>query len=505
MRNIKTIYILIILSALTLGSNAFTPSYPNFQAEERNKAIELFHNGKFAEALPIFKKLSDSYPSDYLLKYFTGACLIETGVYTKESEMNLLLAGTRDVPAKVFYYLARFYHAKDDWDSAVRFYNRFKNNSQPGQVAELRIDELIKLAFDHTNPFIEAGFQIPEKKEPLQPETSSISQQPIVIEPPANMEIPKEVVVKPDEITDKSKIEQIVTVSEPEQQPESIEIPVEETVQDSTSDIPAIESQPITTTPPPSVAKINFIRFQVNSQVTYLTEDLFQVSEARDAWKTGTEKEIELNGLLSTLTDLRNRYQHTGNPDQRDELARQIIDLERQTLVLRAETNQLFQQARQLEQQWWADADYTTYERFSQVSDSLLRLEETLRVASLPPPPVIDNSLIQENLDLNEEEAEETPDQDGLSYKVQLGSFTRAVPARTQTLFDKIGRIRPIETFVNEEGATVYTTGNMKTYADGLALQNQVRVEGVKDAFVIAIKDGKRIPLPEAKKLTGEE
>ena len=235
----------------------------------------------------------------------------------------------------------------------------------------MRIDELTQLACDHINPFTEAGFQIPD------------------------------------------------------------EVPVK----DTTSDIPAIESQPKATTPPPSVAKVNFISFQVNPRVTYLTVDLFQVAEARDAWKTGTEKESELNGFLETLSDLRNQYQHIGNSAQRDELAHRIIEPERQTMVLR----------------------------------------------------------------------DETPDPDEVSYKVQQGSFTSAVPMRMQALFDKTGKIRTIETFVNEEGATVYTTGKMKTYADGLTLQNQVRVEGVKDAFVIAIKDGKRIPLPEAKILSGEE
>lgn len=462
-----------------MGSNAFMPSYPNFQAEERNKAIELFHNGKFAEALPIFKKLSDSYPSDYLLKYFTGACLIETGVYTKESELNLLLAGTRDVPAKVFYYLARYYHANDDWDSALRFYNRFKNNSQPGQVAELRVDELTRLAYDHINPFTEAGIKIPKKKEPLQPEPNSRIPQPEVIMP--------------------------VLISGQVQSSTTIEIPFEEPLNDTTSEIPVIEPQPTTTAPFPPVTKFNFIRFQVNSKVTYLTEDLFQVAEAREAWKTGTEKETELSQHIEKLSDLRKQYQHTANPVQRDELAHRIIELERQTLELRAETDRLFQRARQLEEQWWADADFNAYESFLQVSDSLLRLQEALRIASLPPPPIIDESQIPDEPDLTEEAADESPDPNEVRYKVQLGSFTSAVPARTQSLFNKIGKIRPIETFVNEDGATVYVTGNMKTFEDGLALQNQIRVEGIKDAFVIAIKDGKRISLPESKKLTGEE
>lgn len=413
------------------------------------------------------------------MKYFTGASLIETGVYTKESELNLLLAGTRDVPTKVFYYLARYYHANHDWDSALRFYNRFKNNSQPGQVAELRVDELTRLAYDHINPFTEGGNIIPKTKETLQPEPNSRIPQPEVIMP---------------ELT-----------SQQVQNSTTIEIPVEEPVNDTTAEIPVIGPRPTTTAPPPSVTKFNFIRFQVNQKVTYLTEDLFQVAEAREAWKTGTENEHKINGFLEKLSGLRKQFQHTANPVQRDELAHRIIELERHTMELRAETDQLFQRARQLEQQWWANADFNAYERFLQVSDSLLRLQEALRTAPLLPPPINDEPQIPYEPDLTEEAADETPGPNEVRYKVQLGSFTSAVPTRTQSLFNKIGKIRPIETFVNEDGATVYVTGNMKTFEDGLALQNQIRVEGIKDAFVIAIKDGKRISLPESKKLTGEE
>lgn len=502
---LKTVYIFFILTAFSWGLKAITPPSPNFQAEERNKAIELFHNGKFAEALPIFKKLSDSYPSDYLLKYFTGASLIETGVYTKESEMNLLLAGTRDVPAKVFYYLARYYHANDDWDSALRFYNRFKNNSQAGPITELRIDELTQLAYDHVNPFTEAGIQIPEKNEPVPPVRSEdnveIKSQEILAKKNEN-EFTK---TKPDIFPDIKESEKPVVIPDSVSEPELTETITQEPIINTNNTTQSTVGQIVTTTPVPPVTKVNFIRFQINSQVTYLTEDLFQVAEARNAWKTGTEKETELNASLEKLSDLRNQYHNTVNPGQRDELAGRIIELERQTLLVRREIDDLYQKARQLEQQWWVDADFKTYERFSQVSDSLLRLEEALRVAALPPPQIVDDLLLPESLDMTEEEPDETSDQDEVSYRVQLGSFTRAVPARTQALFDKIGKIRPIETFVNEEGATVYTTGNMKTFEDGLALQNQVRLEGVKDAFVIAIKDGKRISLPEAKKLTGEE
>ena len=256
---------------------------------------------------------------------------------------------------------------------------------------------------------------------------------------------------------------------------------------------------------PAHAHRTRFIRFQVNPQVTYLTDDMFQVKEAKEAWTSASQKEEELSALLDTLAELRTTYQQALSTADRELLANRIIAMERQTLIQKAETDQLFQNARYLEQQWWADANSDAYEAFKHTSDSLLRLEEALRIAALPPPLVIDELFISEELDADGEGEEDGPGPDDVIYKVQLGSFTRAVPARTQALFDKISKIRPIDTFVGEDGATVYTTGNMRTYADGLALQNQVRVEGVKDAFVIAIRDGKRVSLPEAKILTEEE
>ncbi|HNU78400.1 MAG TPA: SPOR domain-containing protein, partial [Prolixibacteraceae bacterium] len=85
---------------------------------------------------------------------------------------------------------------------------------------------------------------------------------------------------------------------------------------------------------------------------------------------------------------------------------------------------------------------------------------------------------------------------EGIVYKIQLGSFIREIPAKKKAMFDKISKIRIIDTFVNEEGATVYTTGNLANFEDAITLQNQVRQEGIKDAFVIAMKNGKRVSLP---------
>lgn len=495
----KYLLLLMLLALPSAGLRAHI--LPEAQQEERNRAIEMFHSGKFAEALPILKKLSDSYPSDYLLRYFTGASMAETGVYTKETEMNLLLAGSREVPSKVFYYLARYYHALEDWDSAVRFYNRFINNSPASDSSTLKIETLIQLAYAQINPFRNGTVNIPDKSNVTEI-TQQVDPMPAAeLKPAPGKEISKPVTEQEPEVSPPvSVVERTATVIESEGAP--ADLPAAVPAPAPQVQVPSLQE----TLPAAELPDIAFIRFQVNSQVTYLTEDLFQVAEALEAWKTGSAKESELRAITGSMSQLRNRYQNALNPSEREQLAAEIIRMERETLTLRAESEQLIQNARQLEQEWWADADYSIYSRFRQVTDSLSRLQEAVRLAAMPPAPVIDMTVMLDEADDPEADGDETSEnEDGLTYKVQLGAFKGRLPARTQTLFDQISKIRTIDTFENEDGSTVYTSGNMRTFVDGLALQNQIRLEGVKDAFVIAVQNGKRIPLPEAKKITGEE
>ena len=54
---------------------------------------------------------------------------------------------------------------------------------------------------------------------------------------------------------------------------------------------------------------------------------------------------------------------------------------------------------------------------------------------------------------------------------------------------------------LGDKGVVVYTTGNLSTYEDAVKMQNQVRQEGVEDAFVVPYFNGKRITLKEAKEI----
>jgi N-acetylmuramoyl-L-alanine amidase len=75
-------------------------------------------------------------------------------------------------------------------------------------------------------------------------------------------------------------------------------------------------------------------------------------------------------------------------------------------------------------------------------------------------------------------------------YKVQIASSDKKIPLSS----DKFkGVEKPAE--YEDKGIYKYTAGEFAKQDDAVRLQSQLRKSGFKDAFVIAMQDGKRIPL----------
>jgi hypothetical protein len=108
---------------------------------------------------------------------------------------------------------------------------------------------------------------------------------------------------------------------------------------------------------------------------------------------------------------------------------------------------------------------------------------------------------------VNRTTSSETDDttEDELIYKIQLGAYSRGLPAYVKRLFDKLSYIRKIENYTDENGIVVYTTGNLTNYDDAVKMQEQVRREGIEDAYVVPYFNGKRITLNEAKEITNDK
>ena len=86
-------------------------------------------------------------------------------------------------------------------------------------------------------------------------------------------------------------------------------------------------------------------------------------------------------------------------------------------------------------------------------------------------------------------------------YKVQIGAYSQNVPVEAVNAMINMAGYG-IENYKNENGMTIYTVGNFENYFAAEKKCKEVVEKGLTDAFVTAYRDGKKISLSEAKKIT---
>lgn len=84
----------------------------------------------------------------------------------------------------------------------------------------------------------------------------------------------------------------------------------------------------------------------------------------------------------------------------------------------------------------------------------------------------------------------------GVYYKVQIGAFRNDIP---QNLYDQFA---PISGERLNTGITRYTAGFFLEFNGAKQVKQEIRAMGYNDAFIVAYRDGKRIPLYEAAAIT---
>ncbi|MEZ4798332.1 MAG: hypothetical protein R2809_00860 [Flavobacteriales bacterium] len=84
----------------------------------------------------------------------------------------------------------------------------------------------------------------------------------------------------------------------------------------------------------------------------------------------------------------------------------------------------------------------------------------------------------------------------GVYYCVQIGAFRNPIP---QNLFDEFA---PLVATTTPAGFTRYTAGFFLTFENADQVKLDIRRMGYSDAFVVAYRDGKRIPIYEAMAIT---
>ena len=419
------------------------------------QAIKLFDSGRYRDAELIFKNALNDNPESAIINYYYGASRTENNNFTNSDLESLIVANQDESPIKINYYFGIQYHARSNWERALKFYNKY--NSVPHLSEEEKQDllEKIQQCYDKKNPFEEYVLQ--QNSEEI---------------------IPGGVVAT---VSESSLLDESELASEEQ-------IPVNET-------IPVSENENET------------IKFQVNNEISYLNLSHFRTEEGKSLFKQGNAMQKELGLALIKTEKLREKYNFTKNREEKKLLGQDILTLENKTYTLKREATQLLIQAKNLEYEYWQNASSQEIDAFAEELDQIKKAQETSHTEETDS--LVDSTTyINPDILLGEAQfitpVEEQKESD-LIYKIQIGAYSRGLPAYIKRLYDKLSLIRKIENYTDENGIVVYTTGNLTNLEDAIKMQNQVRQEGVEDAFVVPYFNGKRISLKEAKELEGKQ
>ncbi len=94
---------------------------------------------------------------------------------------------------------------------------------------------------------------------------------------------------------------------------------------------------------------------------------------------------------------------------------------------------------------------------------------------------------------------------DGLVYTVQVGAYRREIwPSAVKKMRELAPRYELIS--IRDKSNIIYAIGSFSSYEEAFNTKASFAAEGhFSDAFVIAILDGRKIPIQEAKRMSGEE
>jgi hypothetical protein len=101
--------------------------------------------------------------------------------------------------------------------------------------------------------------------------------------------------------------------------------------------------------------------------------------------------------------------------------------------------------------------------------------------------------------DINSEIEEVVTTNGKVSYKVQIGAYKTNIPYNLVESYVSI-MDKGITHKTDDRGLHIFYVGNFENFKQASALLQEVLSKGVKDAFVVALKDGKRIPLTDEMK-----
>ena len=433
------------------------------------EAIKMFDQEKYEEAEKLLKPLLEDNPDHLMVNYFYGACRTENQHYGPKEIIYLLKGSTGESPLKTDYYLAVQYHAQNRWDEALEHYQSYKTQATTTEKEELELDDKIQQCKDHINPFRTDEETVSDIAPVPLPKTTTEDTLATSAEP-----------VYPG--MDSSGIafsDSIATDSVPKSS--------------------NLKEEPVSPVP------VELIDFEVNSEMTYIDTSNFQTEAGLSNYLKWKETLKQLDSLQYQMDEWRSKYAKARTSAERNEMGQKIIGAEEELFSLQQAVQEFRTLAVKAENDYWDLGSETDRIRFAESLDQQAQAHRAKNESEteIPDTALVLPAAALENLAIAPAEKEEESG-DHLVYKIQIGAYSRGLPSYVERQFDKLSYIRKIENYTDDRGVVVYTTGNLTNLEDAIKMQNQVRQEGIEDAFVVPYVNGKRITLEEAKKLEGE-
>jgi hypothetical protein len=453
MRHIKHIQINILL--LTIVFSLISISGKSDGNQEN--AIKLFQSKQYEEALPLFSELVKLYPTDTIFYYYTGVCLVETNHFGESAKKFLLLASQGGVPEDVNYFIGKNFHATNSFDSALTYYGLFKKTAKSKEIKTVELKEKITMCSNRINPFKNINNTLPE---------SVIKDSLAGQEPDVDENEPK---------TDNSDSNN----STDSIQPEDVAIEI------------------------PSALNDTIINFNLTSDIYYTKFSQFKTKEGKEFFVEGWKNSEVLIKYIFETDSLRYEYAKSDLSEDKTIISNRVVELENQTIRINSERDQNYMKASEYELNYWNQASEKEKRKLIAENDSIksaTELKAISEIAEITLKDTVSTDTIQADSTKIQTAVpvSDLPQTGIIIFKVQIGAYNTELPESAKRLYKKISALRKIDQFIDERKYTIYTIGELTNIKDAVKLQEQIRQESVKDAFIIAIKDGKRIPLNEA-------
>lgn len=403
--------------------------------------LEYFQKGDFEKALPVFAKLAQSYPDHAMYNYYYGVCLIKNNIFETAAKEALLNAVVDKTPVNSNFYVANYFHALGQWQEAKDFYDRYARVASKQEKKTLRLDYYLDLLAQRKNPFT-----------PRKIADSALFGDTLLKPPP--------------------KIDEKIF-------------------------------------PVPEELKKAWLNFQVNDILAYHSIDDFK-SEASKVLFTKAWMCTGKNDSLVALADsLRREHERIARVETRLGLVQQIVDCEQKSYQLMKEREKFLDQSRVKEAAYWEKEgkkaaiayNLSIMEREKKLSESRKKTVKATEENDTREQPRQETAATE----AVSAPAADTPKKvavENLVFKVQIGSFKNGVLTSSfKTAYAKMSKLRKIDKYTDPKKYVIYTVGNFSQYADASKMKDQLILEGMKGAFVVAYHKGVRIPVTEALKL----